>query len=161
VPGILRRRLRRRQAEYLAERKNARSTGNQWLIFSERRTLWSRRGCGTRPGCQRWPGRRTLSRCPENRANENAVCPRETVCVVKTVTTLGATFSTMGAKVVIMPSRVCCGCCAMTRDRLAFTHKAVSTNRPHDLRIPFSINSSLAEKDRTHSRSWLFFDLAS
>jgi len=42
-----------------------------------------------------------------------------------------------------------------------FTHKAVSANRPHDLRIPFSINSLLAEKNRTHSRSRLFFDLVS
>ena len=93
--------------------------------------------------------------------NENAVCPRETVCVVNTVTTLGATFSTTGAKVVIMPSRVCCGCSAMTGDRLVFTHKAVSANRPHDLRIPFSINSLLAEKNRTHSRWRLFLDLVS
>ena len=80
---------------------------------------------------------------------------------VKTVTTLGATFSATGAKVVIIPSRVCCGCCAMTGDRLVVTHKTVRANRRHDLRVPFSINSLLAEKNRTHSRSRLFFDLVS
>src|SRR5882757_6956498 len=108
--------------------------------------------CGARPP-KNW-------RNPSSE-NENPVCPRETVCVVDTVTTLGATFSTSGAKVVTIPSRVCCGCSAMTGDRLVFTHKTVSANRPHDLRIPFSINSLLAEKNRTHSRSWLFFDLVS
>jgi hypothetical protein len=121
--------------------------------------LWSRSGSGTRPGCQRWPGRRTLRRGPENRANENAVCPRDTVCVVNTATTLGATFSTTGPKVVIIPSRVCCGCCAMTGDRLVFMDKTVSAKRPHDLRIPFSTNGLLAKKNRTHSRRRLFFDL--
>src|SRR6187551_936205 len=59
---------------------------------------------------------------------ENAACPRETVCVVKTVTTLGATFSTIGAKVVVIPSRVCCGGCAVTEDKFVLTHKSVSAN---------------------------------
>src|SRR5215831_17517243 len=93
--------------------------------------------------------------------SENAVCPRETVCVVNTVTTLGATFSTTGANVVTIPSRVCCGCSAMTGDRLVFTHNTVSANRAHDFRILFSIHSFLAKENRTRSRWRLFLDLVS
>src|SRR4029453_4376986 len=97
--------------------------------------------CGTRPP-NNWRN--------ASSENESDVCPRETVCVVNTVTTLGATFSTIGAKGVIIPSRVCWGCCAVAGDRLVCTHKNVSANRAHDLRIPFSINSLLAKKNRTH-----------
>jgi hypothetical protein len=37
-----------------------------------------------------------------------------------------------------------------------FPHKSVSANRPHDLAIPFFINSSLAKENRTHNRWRLF-----
>src|SRR4029453_13069922 len=90
--------------------------------------------------------------------SEKPVCPRETVCVVNTVTTLGATFSTTGAKVVIIPSR---GCSATTGDRLVFTHNTVSANSAHDLRIPFSMDSFLAKENRTRSQWRLFLDLVS
>src|SRR4029077_6641594 len=78
--------------------------------------------------------------------NEKPVCPRETVCVVNTVTTLGATFSTTGAKVVIIPSRVCCGCCAATEGTLAWTHNTASVNSAQDLRIPFPIKRYLQKR---------------
>jgi hypothetical protein len=38
------------------------------------------------------------------------------------------------------------------------THKTVSANTPDDLRVFFSINSSLAKKNRTDSRWRLSFD---
>jgi len=76
--------------------------------------------------------------------------------VVNTVTTLGATFSTTGAKVVTIPSRLWLGCCAVAGNRLVFTHNTVSANKADDLRIPFSIDSLLARENRTRSRSRLF-----
>src|SRR3954447_20825808 len=93
--------------------------------------------CGVRQ-TQKW----------RNASSENgsAACPRETVCVVKTVTTLGATFSTTGAKVVVIPSRVCCGGCAVTRDKFVLTHKSVSARKPHVLRIRFSIIERLQKR---------------
>src|SRR6476469_9988424 len=93
--------------------------------------------------------------------SENPVCPRETVCVVNTVTTLGVTFSTTGAKVVIIPSRACCGCSAMTGNRLVFTHNTVSANSAHDLRTPFFIDSLLAKENRKPGHWRLFLDLVS
>src|SRR4029077_17528010 len=104
--------------------------------------------CGARPA-KNWRN--------ASSENEKPVCPRETVCVVNTVTTLGATFSTTGAKVVIIPSRVCCDCCAATGDRLACTQNTASAKSAHDLRIPFPIKSLLAKENRTHSRWRLFF----
>src|SRR6188768_2607236 len=91
------------------------------------------------------------ARPPKNWRNassekESASCPHETVCVVKTVTTLGATFSTRGAKVVVIPSRVCGGCCAATGDRFVLTHKSVAANKLDDFKVPLSINSSLAKR---------------
>src|SRR5262245_17945603 len=75
--------------------------------------------------------------------SENPVCPRETVCVVDTVTTLGATFSTTGANVVIIPSRVCCGCCAATGDRVVSTHKTPTPNIAQNFKIPLPIKRCL------------------
>jgi len=60
--------------------------------------------------------------------NGNAVCPREIVCVVNTVTTLGATFSTIGANVVISP---CCeglGSCAAAENAPRCTYTIVPIN---------------------------------
>jgi hypothetical protein len=81
----------------------------------------------------------------------------QAVCVVDTVTTLGATFSTSGAKVVIIPSRVCWGCCAVTGDRLVCTPNTASINSAHDLRIPLCIMALPAKENRTHIQYRLFF----
>src|SRR5262245_60939518 len=89
--------------------------------------------------------------------NERPVCPRETVCVVNTVTTLGATFSTTGAKLVIIPSRVCCGCCATTGDKLVCTQNTATAKSAHDFRIPLCMMALPAKENRTHSQSRLFF----
>jgi hypothetical protein len=89
--------------------------------------------------------------------NGYAVSPRDTVCVVDTVTTLGATFSISGANVVIIPSRVCGGCCAIAGDRLKCAQNAASAKCAHDLRIPILIKSLLAKENRTPSPWRLFF----
>src|SRR4029079_15359697 len=78
--------------------------------------------------------------------NESAACPRDTVCVVNTVTTLGATFSTTGAKVVTIPSRLWLGCCAVTEDRLVPRYKAGSARRLHTLRVFLSITGPLQKR---------------
>src|SRR5262249_21739415 len=83
--------------------------------------------------------------------NESAACPRETVCVVNTVTTLGATFSTTGANVVIIPSRVCWGCCATAGNRLMWPHNTATENNAHALKILPSMMALPAKENRTHS----------
>ena len=60
--------------------------------------------------------------------NGNAVCPREIVCVVNTVTTLGATFSTIGANVVISPCCVGLGSCAAAGNAPRCTYTIVPIN---------------------------------
>src|ERR1044071_2657948 len=89
--------------------------------------------------------------------SENAVWPRETVCVVNTVTTLGATFSTTGANVVVIPSRVCWDCCAIAGDRLMWLHNTAIANNAHVLEIPLSMMALPAKENRTHDHCRLFF----
>src|SRR5215471_6488374 len=89
--------------------------------------------------------------------SENPVCPPETVCVVNTVTTLGATFSTTGANVVIIPSRLCWGCCATAGSRLVCTHNTATANSAHDLEIPLCMMALPAKENQTHNHYRLFF----
>src|SRR4029077_8132680 len=75
--------------------------------------------------CGSWPPKNWRN---VSSPNGNAVCPRETVCVVNTVTTLGATFSTIGANVLISP---CCeglGSCAAAENARRYTHTIVPIN---------------------------------
>src|SRR6476620_923927 len=78
--------------------------------------------------------------------SENPVCPRETVCVVNTVTTLGATFSTTGAKVVIIPSRVCGGCYAGAKHAVPTKNNVASTICVSDRGVSLRIKHSCLQK---------------
>src|SRR5215831_3138476 len=91
--------------------------------------------------------------------SENAVCPRETVCVVNTVTTLGAPFSTTGANVVTIPSRVCWGCSATAGNRLMCPHNTAIANNAHALEIPLRMMALAAKGNRTHNHYRLFFSI--
>jgi hypothetical protein len=55
---------------------------------------------------------------------------------VNTVTTLGATFSTIGAKVVITPGCKSVGSCAVVENVLVETHRMPPINDPKDQKIP-------------------------
>jgi hypothetical protein len=55
---------------------------------------------------------------------------------MNTVTTLGATFSTIGAKLVITPGCRGGASCAAVENTLAETHRMVPINHPKDRKIP-------------------------
>src|SRR4029077_15083175 len=82
----------------------------------------------------------------------NVVTPRDTVWVVNTVTTLGATFSTIGAKLVITPGCVGAVSCAAGEEALVEKHRMAPINSPRDQKIPFCINVS-PSGNRTLDRS--------
>jgi hypothetical protein len=69
------------------------------------------------------------------------------------VTTLGATFSTIGAKVVITP--VCMGAvsCAATENTLVETQTIAPISNPKDRKIPLCIKCFPLQENRTLDRS--------
>jgi hypothetical protein len=77
---------------------------------------------------------------------------RDTVWVVNTVTTLGATFSTTGAKLVITPGCVDRVSCAIPES----AHSVAPTNNPKDRKIPFSISVSPSGESHARPRTALF-----
>src|SRR5205823_11630981 len=81
--------------------------------------------------------------------NGNADAPRDTVWVVNTVTTLGATFSTMGAKVVITPGCVGAVSWAAGEEALVARHKTALINSARDQKIPFCIKRFPLQGNRT------------
>jgi hypothetical protein len=66
--------------------------------------------------------------------------------VVNTVTTLGATFSTTGAKVVIIPSRVCGGCYAGAKHAVPTKNNVASTICVSDRGVSLRIKHSCLQK---------------
>jgi len=71
--------------------------------------------------------------------NGNGVRPRDTVWVVNTVTTLGATFSTTGAKLAITPGCMGAVSCAEGEEALVERYRMAPINNPKDRKIPFCI----------------------
>src|SRR5262249_50223273 len=92
----------------------------------------------------------------------NDVSPRATVCVVNTVTTLGATFSTIGANVAVIPSRVGAGVdsCAAAAKTLASTQRIVTTKNARDLTIRLCIIPLFQKRIACSTTDGLFLRIA-
>jgi len=82
---------------------------------------------------------------------------RDTVWVVKTVTTLGAIFSTTGAKLAIIPGCVGVLCCAAAENALVDAQSMAPINNPNDRTISLSIKCFPHQGNRTLDRRRPFF----
>ena len=69
--------------------------------------------------------------------------------MVNTVTTLGATFSTTGAKLAITPGCVGEVPCAAAENRPVETHSIVPINNPKDRRIALGVKRFTHQVNRT------------
>jgi hypothetical protein len=76
--------------------------------------------------------------------------------VVNTVTTLGATFSTTGAKLAITPGCIGGVCCAIAENVLVDAQSNAPLINPKDRKIPLCINVSLQENRTLDGRRPLF-----
>jgi hypothetical protein len=79
---------------------------------------------------------------------------------VNTVTTLGATFSTIGAKLVITPGCIGVVSCAAAENALAEMHSTAPIDKPKDRKIPVCINVSLQGIARSTAAGHLLTQLA-
>jgi hypothetical protein len=68
---------------------------------------------------------------------------------VNTVTTLGATFSTTGAKVAITPGCVGGPSCALTENALVDAQNMAPISNPKDRKIPLCIKRFSLQVNRT------------
>jgi len=73
------------------------------------------------------------------------------------VTTLGATFSTIGAKLVMTPGWIGVVPCALAENALVETHRIAPIDEANNWKILLSIKMFLPEENRTlaHSRPFL------
>jgi hypothetical protein len=82
--------------------------------------------------------------------NGNGAIDRDTVWVVNTVTTLGATFSTTGAKLAITPGCIDAVSCAAAEN----AHSMAPIDNPNDRKIPLCIKRFPLQENRTLDRDW-------